>query len=749
MASDQLTVKLIKVSDKTIVSLEDHIKPAKHVTWHFKGRYLAVSCTDGVIYIYKASDEKWALLTKIDGVVPSVETNSEVSSRIVWHPDGTAFAAPTATREVKLVSAGDWKEAGVFKDGHTGDITAIAWSPNGAFLVSAGRDRKVLLWNSETQEVVARYDYPRVMDIAWHPRNNIVSFTTGEGEVYIHNDFVPEEYAAALDLPLAKAPIDKSGAAGLGQKPRILERPVAQKITLPQRPAPASDGLDDIITGTGLDLGHDSDDVMVVDDDDDGFVEDDDGAGYTVARNINGKRPSDYLDVGDDASGYKRHAIQAIWQPQKHEAFQPGSTPWAEDRRYLCINFIGSVWTVNQETHHTITVDFYDQSLYRRFHFTDTFLYDKACLSEHGALFSAQPRDDQDATLFYRPHEMWTERNDWRTTLPKGEKITAISLSDSYITVLTSAGFVRVFTLFLTPYRVYRQKSSPAVTCASWRDYVLTMGNGPVGADGHTTLLYSIDDVKRDETCQSEDVVALPPGVTLKSVFFSDVGDPCIYDSTGTLLTLLHWRIPSQARWVPLLDTTQLTRLANGRKTESYWPVAVADGKFKCIILKGGDRYPHFPVPLLHEFVFKIPIGSRGDEEDDETTLDPPLTSEEKVHRLEEKYLRRNILASLLSDTMGATRTTRAQEEEHGKLVNDADKFLLALFSNECMKGEEYGMRAVELVGMMRNSERLIPIAMKVAQRYERPMLEEKLKELGEKKMMEEAGEQDEGGMDY
>lgn len=720
------------------------MKPAKHVSWHANGRYLAISCTDGVIYMYKLADEKWTLISKIDSVVPPLETNSEVSSRIAWHPAGTAFAAPTATREIKIVSAGDWKEAGSFRDGHTGDITALAWSPNGAFLVTAGRDRKVLLWDSNARKVVARYDYPRVMDIAWHPRNNIISFTTGEGEVYIHKDFVPEEFAALLEVSLRKAPIGERAPTSLGQQPKTLERPGVQKISLPQRPAPqqpafVGDGLDDIINGN---YGNGEDDGMVVDDDE--FVEDDDGAGYTAPRNINGKRPSDFAEL-DDEHGYKRHAIQAIWQPQKHAAFQPGSTPWAEDRRYLCINFIGSVWTVNQDTHHSITVDFYDQSMHRRFHFTDTFLYDKACLSEHGALFSAQRRDDQDATLFYRPHEMWTERNDWRTTLPKGESITAISLSDSYITVLTSTGYVRVFTLFLTPYRVYRQKATPAVTCASWHDYVLTMGNGPVGADGHTTLLYSIDDVKRDETCQSEDIVALPPGVALKSVFFSDVGDPCIYDSTGTLLTLLHWRVPSQARWVPLLDTTQLSRLASGRKTESYWPVAVADGKFKCIVLKGADEHPHFPQPLLHDFAFHIPVGSRGDDDDNEADL--ALTATEKVRRVEEKYLRHSLLASMLSDTMSASRSSRAQQEEHAKLVNDSDKFLLALFTNECMKGEEYGMRAVELVGMMRNAERLIPVAMRVAEKYNVGLIGEKLKELGEKRLAEEGEELEE--VDY
>jgi chromosome transmission fidelity protein 4 len=253
-------------------------------------------------------------------------------------------------------------------------------------------------------------------------------------------------------------------------------------------------------------------------DDENDFIVDDDGAGYVV--NGNGKRMLE--DDGYDMPDAKRAAW--VGKARHHEAFQPGATPWRGNRKYLCLNLIGFVWTVDQDTHHTVTVEFYDRGSYRDYHFTDTFLYDKACLNEHGALFSSPPTGDTPATIFYRPHETWTERQDWRVQLPKGESVTAMSLSDSFITVCTSANYVRVYTLFLTPYRVYRQKSSPTVTCASWRDYILTMGNGPVGADGMTKLLYTIENVKRDEVCQNEDVVALPEGVTVKNVFFSDQG---------------------------------------------------------------------------------------------------------------------------------------------------------------------------------------------------------------------------------
>ena len=309
----------------------------------------------------------------------------------------------------------------------------------------------------------------------------------------------------------------------------------------------------------------------------------------------------------------------------------------------------------------------------------------------------------------------------------------AISLSDSYVVVATSTNYVRIFTLHGVPLRVYRQKSSPTVTCASWRDYILTMGNGPVDGGGATKLVYTLENIKRDEVCQSEDVVALPDDETIQSVFFSDTGDPCIYDSTGVLLILQHWRTAGQARWIPLLDTKRLDRLADGKKEETYWPVAVAGEKFHCIILKGGDKYPYFPRPLLSEFEFKIPLtGDAGDSEgqsEDAAKLERP--------RLEEIFVRNSLLLTLFEDVVLATNASGAQRRELGRRELEVDKSLLQLLNVECREGEEKGMKALEIVQAMRDqSGKMIEAAGKIAERYGRTILREKIGEVAEQRLL-------------
>jgi chromosome transmission fidelity protein 4 len=506
VASDELTVKIVNTNEVNhMMYLREQQKPVKHLSFDPGNKYITLSCTDGVVYVYSLANDDPELVRKIDGLIRAVDTDEEISSKVVWHPDGRAFAAPTATRDIQVMSRNDWEKQRVFANGHTGDITALAWSPNGAILASAGKDKKILLWETKTQNIIASYDHANVMDLAWHPAANLLSFTNSDGEVYIFQDIVPEEHAHLIKLERQPAPFIHDPLSEISNNTRRPGANGSKDIPVRGVRRGTPDSLDDILGS----------DVMG----DDDFVVDDDGAGYALGLNGNGKRP------GEDADPYAMSKRRAqTWEPQYHESFQPGSTPWRGDRKYLCLNLIGFIWTIDQGDYNVVTAEFYDRETYRDWKFTDPLLYDKACLTENGALFSCPSSAEHPATIFYRPHETWTNRVEWLTELPKGEEVTAISLSDSFVTVTTTANYVRIYTLFGIPYRVYRQKSSPTVTCASWRDYVLTLGNGPVGADGNTKLLYTIHNIKRDEICQSEDVVALPDGETLKSVFFSDNG---------------------------------------------------------------------------------------------------------------------------------------------------------------------------------------------------------------------------------
>lgn len=190
-----------------------------------------------------------------------------------------------------------------------------------------------------------------------------------------------------------------------------------------------------------------------------------------------------------------------------------------------------------------------------------------------------------------------------------------------------------------------------------------------------------------------------------------------------------------------------MDRLAGGRKEETYWPVAVAQWKFHCIILKGEDQFPYFPRPLLSEFEFRIPFSSPpknehdGEKEEEDTD---GVMARNASHQFQESFVREYLAFSLLQDCILASEGAALQDGELRRKELNIDKILLQMLAVECREGEDKGMKALELVSMMRDrTGKMLEAASKVAQRYERYVLDEKIKGLADKRLMGEEDEAD------
>lgn len=157
VASDELEVKIVNTLDMTrVMYLREQSRPVKHVSFDVSGSLIAVSCTDGVVYIYSLTSEQPQLVKRVDGLIKTLETDAEASAEVIWHPDGRAIAAATATRDIQVMSRADWQKQRVFKSAHSADITAAAWSPNGAMLVTAAADKSLVLWETRTQKILTK-----------------------------------------------------------------------------------------------------------------------------------------------------------------------------------------------------------------------------------------------------------------------------------------------------------------------------------------------------------------------------------------------------------------------------------------------------------------------------------------------------------------------------------------------------------------------------------------------------------------
>jgi chromosome transmission fidelity protein 4 len=143
----------------------------------------------------------------------------------------------------------------------------------------------------------------------------------------------------------------------------------------------------------------------------------------------------------------------------------------------------------------------------------------------------------------------------------------------------------------------------------------------------------------------------------------------------------------------------------------------------------------------LSEFDFKIPLSShvKPDSGDNDMEDDSEVTADDERRKLEESFVQRTLDASLMADLLEATSSTHVQRSELARKEVEVDKSLLQLLAVECREGEDRGMKALELVELMRDrTGRMVEAAYKVADRYGRTVLGDKIREVGERRLAEE-----------
>ena len=88
-----------------------------------------------------------------EGVKNYIRSSGKITGNMQYSPDGKELAV-ASDKGIWIYDARSGAEVALLS-GHNGDVIAIAYSPNGKMLASAGRDETVRLWNPKTGENLA------------------------------------------------------------------------------------------------------------------------------------------------------------------------------------------------------------------------------------------------------------------------------------------------------------------------------------------------------------------------------------------------------------------------------------------------------------------------------------------------------------------------------------------------------------------------------------------------------------------
>lgn len=229
----------------------------------------------------------------------------------MWHNSEQHFYVASKGHDIATISRSDWSRVpGTFTDKDAvGAVTAMALSPNGVYLVSACKST-VFVWSTQTKRLITSAPGTpgaTITQVAFCPRQNLIAWTDSEGSYSKWPEAVPKTFPD----PLKSAIGTKAGAsATVNRKPELdlfNEDNIGNDSVMDDDPAVFA-ALDD--------------DEDMQDFDKDWIVDDMDGA-------LNDNEPA---AIAGKANGYVKEMVSIT---KSQDAFQPGSTPFQNKKRYL------------------------------------------------------------------------------------------------------------------------------------------------------------------------------------------------------------------------------------------------------------------------------------------------------------------------------------------------------------------------------------------------------------------------------
>lgn len=733
VCSSDFDIKYVEIESNAQKVFEGHTAPVLSVAVDPRSEFLASSACDGLVKVWHIPTQKPVSNMKLLNSCSDVSL-AESLCRMSWSPpSGATLAVPTKGK-VELYQRSSWKKVEeLVVDGIDKHFNVVAFSPDGRFLCGATTDGWIVLWSAATGSswiLAKKWKQPKVAAVtalAWNPATadaGELCFADSQGQFGIiqkvTEGLIAKPPAAATAQPVT------AGSGGAQRE----AKPAGGRAGEPDGPADGVNG-----SGAAQDGGDSSDDedaahirrlrelvgithsaaeaTSAVGDDDDN----DD-----VDSLSSGRRPADvtaHHPAAAKAEARPSQAPAAVAAVPQQLPFKPGSTPVGLQSRFMVWNSVGVVrqYVGDGDEDSSIDVEFHDTSVHHSLHLSNNAGYSMADLSKEALLLASDGDADSGASagsadgsqLFCMHFGSWDAAKEWAVSMPDGERIEALALSDRWLAAATSRRTVRLFTTCGSQLGTFSVGGRVVAMAAQGRSLMVAYHRGAV-ASGDQYLAVELVEIKGRmwrNLCNRD--LPLSPCATLSWLGFSDEGTPVAYDSAGVL------RLLSQSLGILWVEISNLKAQVKGR-SDNYWLVGVSEQsrQARCVYCRGSTFPPTLPRPVISLQSFQMPFCEMLNEKG----------------QLEEKVWQNRVLGgcargafvSQLDDDEEATQYDRQES-----CLRDEQAALIKLFAMACKSEREY--RALQLCELM-PTVRALESAAKYATHLRRADLVRRINEL-------------------
>lgn len=177
--------------DSDPFTYQNHTDVVYDLCWSPDGRQIASASRDQTVHICDAtSGAKWlrAIALRAGFRYTLFDGHTAQVNAVAWSPDGH-FIASGGDDDSVIVWEVVSKNILTCFQAHTDVVQAVAWSPDGRHIASASIDHTARIWNARTKEVKFSYRNSSsiVNDLCWSPDGRFIALASSDHTVQIWN----------------------------------------------------------------------------------------------------------------------------------------------------------------------------------------------------------------------------------------------------------------------------------------------------------------------------------------------------------------------------------------------------------------------------------------------------------------------------------------------------------------------------------------------------------------------------------